>query len=81
MPASGDRELSLWVARQTRRPVSPTKRSVRRSKVGAAVGSDKLRTEGTAQEVKGDAQKALGDVKDAIKEGSNKAAKVVNKNL
>ena len=31
--------------------------------VGSLVGSDKLKTEGAAQELKGDAQKATGDAK------------------
>jgi uncharacterized protein YjbJ (UPF0337 family) len=49
--------------------------------IGSAVGSDKLRGEGAAQELKGDAQKALGDAKDAVKDGANKAAAAANKNL
>jgi len=49
--------------------------------IGNAVGSDKLRSEGAAQELKGDAQKALGEAKDAVKDGANKAAAAVNKNL
>jgi uncharacterized protein YjbJ (UPF0337 family) len=49
--------------------------------VGNAVGSDKLKTEGAAQELKGDAQKATGDAKAAVKDAANKAADAVNKNL
>jgi uncharacterized protein YjbJ (UPF0337 family) len=36
------------------------------------VGSDKLKTEGAAQELKGDAQKATGDAKAAVKDVANK---------
>jgi uncharacterized protein YjbJ (UPF0337 family) len=49
--------------------------------VGSVVGSDKLKAEGAAQELKGDAQKAAGDAKAAIKDGANKVADAVNKNL
>ena len=49
--------------------------------IGSAVGSDKLKAEGAAQELKGVAQKALGDAKDAVKDGANKAAAAANKNL
>jgi uncharacterized protein YjbJ (UPF0337 family) len=49
--------------------------------VGSAVGSEKLKGEGAAQEVKGDAQKAVGDAKNAVKDGANKVADAVNKNL
>lgn len=49
--------------------------------IGNAVGSDKLRVEGAAQELKGDAQKALGDAKDAAKDGANKVASTINRNL
>jgi uncharacterized protein YjbJ (UPF0337 family) len=45
------------------------------------VGSDKLKAEGAAQELKGDAQKAVGDAKAAIKDGANKAAAAANWNL
>jgi uncharacterized protein YjbJ (UPF0337 family) len=48
---------------------------------GNVVGSDKLKAEGAAQEVKGDAQKAVGDAKNAVKDGANKAADAINKNL
>ncbi len=49
--------------------------------VGKAVGSDKLRAEGAAQELKGHAQKAVGDAKDAVKTVVNKSAEHVNKNI
>ncbi len=49
--------------------------------VGSVVGSDKLKAEGAAQELKGDAQKAVGDAKAAVKSGANKVADAVNKNL
>jgi uncharacterized protein YjbJ (UPF0337 family) len=49
--------------------------------VGKAVGSDKLRTEGAAQELKGHAQKTVGDAKEAVKEATNRAAEHVNKNI
>ena len=45
-----------------------------KQRVGNAVGSDKLKTEGAAQELKGDAQKATGDAKAAVKNAANKAA-------
>jgi uncharacterized protein YjbJ (UPF0337 family) len=49
--------------------------------VGKAVGSDKLRGEGAAQELRGDAQKLKGDTKNAIKDGVNKVADAANKKL
>ncbi len=49
--------------------------------VGKAVGSDKLRAEGAAQELKGKAQKAVGDAKDTWKDAANKTAEQVNKRL
>ena len=48
--------------------------------LGSAVGSDKLESEGAAQERKGDAQKAVGDAKNATKDAVNKTADAVNKN-
>ena len=35
--------------------------------VGKAVGNDRLRAEGLAQEVKGEAQQTVGKAKDAVK--------------
>ncbi|UVK46693.1 CsbD family protein [Mesorhizobium sp. AR07] len=49
--------------------------------VGKAVGNDRLRAEGAAQEAKGKVQKAVGDVKGAAKDATNKAAAAINKNL
>jgi uncharacterized protein YjbJ (UPF0337 family) len=49
--------------------------------VGNAVGSDKMQAEGAAQEAKGATQKAVGNAQGAVKEGVNKAANAVNKNL
>ena len=40
--------------------------------IGNATGSDKLKAEGKAQELKGDAQKATGDVKDGAKHVADK---------
>lgn len=39
--------------------------------VGKAVGNDRLRAEGAAQELKGEAQKAKGEAKEAIKKAAN----------
>ena len=49
--------------------------------VGSAVGSDKLKAEGAAQELKGDAQKASGDAKTAVKDATNKAPDPIDKKL
>jgi uncharacterized protein YjbJ (UPF0337 family) len=49
--------------------------------IGNVVGSDKLKTEGAAQEAKGDAQKATGDAKAAVKSAANQAANTINKKL
>ncbi|HKH81255.1 MAG TPA: CsbD family protein [Methylovirgula sp.] len=49
--------------------------------VGKMVGSDRLKAEGAAQELKGHAQKAMGDAKSAVKNAANKMAKGANKNL
>jgi uncharacterized protein YjbJ (UPF0337 family) len=49
--------------------------------IGNVVGSDKLKAEGAAQELKGDAQKAAGDAKAAVKDAANKTANAINKNL
>jgi uncharacterized protein YjbJ (UPF0337 family) len=48
---------------------------------GNVVGSDKLKEEGAAQELKGDAQKATGDAKAAVKDAVNKTAGAINKKL
>jgi uncharacterized protein YjbJ (UPF0337 family) len=49
--------------------------------VGRVFGSDRLRAEGAAQEIKGDAQRATGKAKAAVKDVANKAADAANKNL
>jgi uncharacterized protein YjbJ (UPF0337 family) len=49
--------------------------------VGSVVGSDKLKSEGAAQELKGDAQKLSGDAKNAAKDAVEKAADAVKKPL
>lgn len=49
--------------------------------IGKAVGNDRLRAEGAAQETKGKVQKAVGDAKSAIKDVANKTADAINKRL
>jgi uncharacterized protein YjbJ (UPF0337 family) len=49
--------------------------------VGKAVGSDKMRAEGAAQEAKGTAQKTVGDAKAAVKDGANKVADAADDKL
>jgi uncharacterized protein YjbJ (UPF0337 family) len=49
--------------------------------VGSAVGSDKMKDEGAAQEAKGDAQKAVGDAKNATKHAVDKTADAIKKPL
>jgi uncharacterized protein YjbJ (UPF0337 family) len=49
--------------------------------IGNVVGSDKLKSEGAAQELKGDVQKATGDAKAAVKDTANKTADALNKKL
>jgi uncharacterized protein YjbJ (UPF0337 family) len=49
--------------------------------VGNVVGSDKLKSEGAAQELKGAVQKATGDVKAGVKDAANKTADALNKKL
>ena len=46
--------------------------------VGKAVGSDKSKASGTAQEIKGEAQVGLGKIKDVAKEGHAGVDKAVN---
>ncbi|EJL99251.1 hypothetical protein PMI18_03642 [Pseudomonas sp. GM102] len=41
--------------------------------VGKATGNEKLRSEGVAQERKGENQQAVGKIKDALKKGIDKA--------
>jgi uncharacterized protein YjbJ (UPF0337 family) len=49
--------------------------------IGNVVGSDKLKSEGAAQGLKGDVQKATGDAKAAEKDAANKTADALNKKL
>jgi uncharacterized protein YjbJ (UPF0337 family) len=49
--------------------------------IGTVVGSDKLKSEGAAQELKGDVQKATGDAKAAVKDTGSKTADALNKKL
>jgi uncharacterized protein YjbJ (UPF0337 family) len=64
-------------------PISTFSGAIPKAKqgVGNVIGSDKLKTEGAAQELKGDVQKATGDAKAAVKDATNKAAAATNKNL
>jgi uncharacterized protein YjbJ (UPF0337 family) len=39
--------------------------------VGKAVGNDRMRAEGAAQELKGDAQKAKGEAKETVKKAAD----------
>ena len=49
--------------------------------VGKAIGNDRLRAKGAAQEAKGDAQKAVGKAKGAIKDVAHKIADKAQKKL
>lgn len=49
--------------------------------IGEAVGSDRMKSEGAGQEIKGDAQQALGKAKDAVKGVANKVADEANRKL
>ena len=49
--------------------------------VGKAVGNDRLRAKGVAQEIKGDAQKTMGKAKGAIKDAADKVADKAHKKL
>ena len=49
--------------------------------LGKTVGSERLAADGAAQETRGDVQKATGDAKATIKDGVNKAANSINRNL
>ncbi len=49
--------------------------------IGEATGSDRMKGEGTIQELKGKGQKALGDAKEATKDAADKAAAAINKKL
>lgn len=52
-----------------------------KQRIGNVVGSDKLKSEGAAQELKGDAQKATGDAKNATKDAIDKTAAALQKPL
>lgn len=49
--------------------------------VGKAVGSEKLRQEGSAQELKGEMQQTAGEAKQAVKDAANKTADAINRKL
>jgi uncharacterized protein YjbJ (UPF0337 family) len=49
--------------------------------ISGAVGSDKMKSDGAAQEAKGDAQKAVGDAKNATKEAVDNTADALKKPL
>jgi uncharacterized protein YjbJ (UPF0337 family) len=49
--------------------------------VGSVIGSDKLKSEGAAQELKGDAQEASGDAKNATKDAIDRTADALKKPL
>jgi uncharacterized protein YjbJ (UPF0337 family) len=49
--------------------------------VGKAIGNDRLRAKGLAQEIKGDAQKAMGKAKGAIKGAADKVAEKAHEKL
>jgi uncharacterized protein YjbJ (UPF0337 family) len=49
--------------------------------VGKAVGNDRLRAKGAAQEIKGDAQKAMGKAKGATKSAADKVSAKAHEKL
>lgn len=49
--------------------------------IGKVTGSEELEVKGSVQNLKGKAQVAVGDVKEAVKDGANKAADEINRNL
>ena len=49
--------------------------------VGKAVGNDRLRAKGVAQEIKGNAQKTMGKAKGAMKDAADKVADKAHKKL
>ena len=49
--------------------------------VGKAVGNDRLRAKGVAQEIKGDAQKAMGKAKGAVKDAADTVADKARRKL
>ena len=52
-----------------------------RQGIGNVVGSDKMRSEGAVQELKGDAQKTTGDAKNLAKDAIDKTAAALKKPL
>ncbi|WP_072372732.1 CsbD family protein [Hyphomicrobium sp. NDB2Meth4] len=52
-----------------------------KSGIGKATGSEELEVKGSVQNLKGKAQVAVGDVKETVKDGANKAADEINRNL
>jgi uncharacterized protein YjbJ (UPF0337 family) len=52
-----------------------------RQGIGKAVGSDKMKAKGAAQELKGDVQKATGDAKNAAKKAVDKTAAALKRPL
>jgi uncharacterized protein YjbJ (UPF0337 family) len=49
--------------------------------IGKAVGNDRLRAKGAAQQMKGEAQKTLGQAKDTIKDAADKVADKAHEKL
>ena len=49
--------------------------------IGKAVGNDRMRAEGAAQEVKGEAQKTVGKAKGAVKDAADKIADKAHEKL
>jgi uncharacterized protein YjbJ (UPF0337 family) len=49
--------------------------------VAKAVGNDRLRVEGAAQEAKGDAQKAVGGAKETVKNVADKVSRKAHEKL
>lgn len=49
--------------------------------VGKAVGNDRMRAEGAAQETKGEAQQAMGDAKDTVKKGADHLSDAAHRKL
>ena len=49
--------------------------------IGDAIGSEKMKSEGQAQELKGDAQQTLGKAKDVLKGVANRLAEDANRKL
>jgi len=60
-----------------------TNEAVGKAKQGAgeAAGSDRMKGEGAAQELKGKGQKTVGEAKETVKDVANKTADTANKNL